>query len=56
MHVLSRGGKARAKVLTAEERHESARQAAGDRWARRSLDDLSTLERVPRVLTTDKEG
>jgi hypothetical protein len=35
MHVLSRGGKARAKVLTAKERHESARQAAGDRWARR---------------------
>ena len=28
-------GKARAKVLTAEERGESARQAAEDRWARR---------------------
>jgi len=31
----SRGGKARAKVLTAEERHERARQAAEARWARR---------------------
>jgi hypothetical protein len=30
-----RSGKPRAKVLTAEERHESARQAAEDRWARR---------------------
>jgi hypothetical protein len=31
----SRGGKARAKVLTAEERHERARQTAEARWARR---------------------
>jgi hypothetical protein len=31
----SRGGKARAKVLTAEERHERAGQAAEARWARR---------------------
>ena len=28
-------GKVRAKVLTAEERHERARQAAEARWARR---------------------
>jgi hypothetical protein len=50
-----KGGKARAKKMTAEERIESARRAANARWSKQNKDLTELAERSKETAERSKE-